>query len=223
VADSPLNRTDVVAAIGGDAGCMRRVLEAIVPVIRVRVARALYKYRSRVQSRSLVQEAEDLSQEILVTLLADGGRVLSSWDPARGLPLRDFVGLVAERGAIAILRSGSRTPWREDLVEAGALDLRAEKAPSIEGRVVSRDFAERLYFALREDLSPLGFDMFCRLFVEEQEVEAICRETTLSRDAVYTWKNRLAKRIRELASRLEEVPLDADDVNGAPGRQARVS
>ena len=44
--------------------------------------------------RDIRQEVEDLSQEVFLQLFAEGGRVLATWQPERGLTLLNFVGLV---------------------------------------------------------------------------------------------------------------------------------
>jgi RNA polymerase sigma-70 factor (ECF subfamily) len=194
----------VHAVIRGEPSAVRTLVAELLPVVRVRVARTLYRYRKHARRRTLEQEADDLTQEVFAVLFERNAHVLASWDPARGLSLIGFVGLVSDRTAGAILRSGARTPWREDPVEGEALD-REDPSPSADVRIASRDLAERLYEALRSELSPLGFRMFSALFVDQTDVDEICRDLGMRPDAVYAWRSRLTKIIREIGLGLESV------------------
>jgi DNA-directed RNA polymerase specialized sigma24 family protein len=209
--ESKANTTadEVARAVSGDEVAARRVLGAIVPVIRVRVARVLFRYRALSRRRDLSQEADDLTQEVLTYLFENGGRVLRTWDPAKGLELTGFVGMVAERAAASILKSGARTPWREDPVDSEV--LAAAHAPEVSpaDAMLSRELGERVYLALRAELSPLGAQLFQQIFVDEMDVEAICRHHSMSKDAVYAWRSRLTRRVRELVAREGDVPSHA--------------
>jgi hypothetical protein len=77
-------------------------------VVQSRAARALSRYRPR--GRDTRQDVEDLVQEIYLALFEQDGRVLKSWDPDRGLSLRNFV-VSAAAAALLMLRS----PRVEDL------------------------------------------------------------------------------------------------------------
>lgn len=55
---------------------------------------------------------------------------------------------------------------------------------------------------LREELTPKGFDLFSRLLVDDQPVEQACQELGMTRDAIYAWRSRLQRRVRELGAEL---------------------
>jgi RNA polymerase sigma-70 factor (ECF subfamily) len=196
--------SDVARATSGDRAEMRRLLAAVLPIVRVRVARVLWRYRSLARKRDLQQEAEDLTHDVLLQLLEEEGRVLRTWDPARGLELLDFVGMVSDRTAAGVLKSGVRTPWREDPTEPTDLAATTVDATSSVDALASRELGQRILLALRAELSPIGARIFERLFVDEAEVEEICRELQMSRDAVYAWRSRLRRRLRELGDELTE-------------------
>ena len=80
------------------------------------------------------QDVEDLAQDVFLRLFEENGRVLRSWDPARGLSLENFAGLVAERHAISTLRTGKRNPWREDEAEEGVLESGCRRRGRARGR-----------------------------------------------------------------------------------------
>lgn len=185
-------------ALSGDAVATRELVARVLPVVQVRVARVLSRRRER-SGRDVRQEVEDLAQEVFVALFKDGGRVLRAWDPGRGLALASFCGLVAEREVASILRSGRRSPWTEDATPAEDLERDVGSAGDVELGVASREQLARLTERLHEELSPRGLELFQRLIVEEEAVEAVCASTGMSSDAVYAWRSRLGKLARVIA------------------------
>lgn len=186
-------------ALSGDAAATRQLVAALMPVVQARVARTLVRRRGG-SGRDARQEVQDLAQDVFAALFADGGKVLRAWDPARGLSLASWCGLVAEREAASILRSGRRSPWTEAATELDELEKSLGEVPDVEGRVSSREQLARLVDRLREALSPRGLELFHRLIVEEESVECVCASTGMSSDAVYAWKSRITKVVRKLAA-----------------------
>jgi RNA polymerase sigma-70 factor (ECF subfamily) len=198
---------DVQQALAGAEPALRRLVAALTPVIQARVARCLLLRRSgRAGGRDVRQEVEDITQEIFLVLFADGGKVLRGWQPERGLTLLNFVGLVAERRAASILRSGRRSPWQDDPTLAEDLDRieRPESGP--EEIAASREQLGLLMRRLTEELSPLGRHLFDLLFVRELALPEIVAQTGLSADAVYAWRSRLRKLARRLLAEESENP-----------------
>src|SRR5689334_11040943 len=107
--------------LGGERAAASRLLGSLYPVVQSRVARVLWRTR-RSADRSVQQEVEDLTQDVFRHLFDEGGRALQSWDPARGLSLPNFVGLLAERHAVGVLRTDRRNPWTEEPTIDAALD-----------------------------------------------------------------------------------------------------
>ena len=186
-------------ALSGDVAATRRLVAMLMPVVQARVARTLVRRRGG-SGRDARQEVGDLAQDVFAALFADDGKVLRAWDPARGLTLASFCGLVAEREAASILRSGRRSPWTEAATELEELEKDLGEVPDVELRVASREQLGRLVDRLREALSPRGLELFHRLIVEEEAVESVCASTGMSSDAVYAWKSRIAKVLRKLAA-----------------------
>lgn len=211
-----LSQADVLAALSGDPRALRALLAEIEPVVRVRVSRALYRYRRHARRRDLTQEADDLAQEVFVELFRNGGGALRTWDPERGLSLVGFVRLIADRTAGAILSSRARTPWRDEPTDPAEMSESAGAHGRTEERVMTRDLAARVYEALSVELTPLAFRVFEVLFVDEAEIAAACTELNMSHHAVYAWHNRLSKMVRRLATELES----ASDAHTVPGRAA---
>jgi len=172
----------------------------LLPIVQVRVARALVRFRE--PARDARQEVEDIAQDVFAALFSDDARVLRSWDPARGLSLRNFVGLVAERHAGAILKSTRRSPWTEspaDLFEIET-ELGEDVGPGI--ALESKDLLETLFDMVRETLTPRGLELFELLVVREESVEEVCVATGMTPDAVYAWRSRLIKVARTLGNDL---------------------
>ena len=191
---------EVQSAIAGDQGAVGRLVKMLTPVIQARVARSLLRRRTGAASgRSIRQEVEDLTQEIFLLLFAENGKVLRTWEPARGLALVNFVGLIAERRTASLLRSGRRSPWQDEPSLPEDLDRAAEESGP-EEIAASRQQLEQLLRRLTEELSPLGRHLFDLLFVRELPLEEIVAATGLTRDAVYAWRSRLRRLARRLVS-----------------------
>jgi RNA polymerase sigma-70 factor (ECF subfamily) len=188
-------------ALAGEPSGTRAFVHAMLPVVQVRVARVLSRRRAR-SGRDVRQEVEDLAQEVFAALFEHEGRVLRAWDPSRGLSLASFCGLIAEREAASILRSGRRSPWTEDATADEDLERDAGVAPGAEDHVATREELDHLATRLREELSPRGLEMFQRLVVDEESVESVCTTTGMTADAVYAWRSRVGKLARRLAVEL---------------------
>ncbi|HET9227380.1 MAG TPA: hypothetical protein VFR31_11985, partial [Thermoanaerobaculia bacterium] len=130
------------------------------------------------------------------------------WQAERGLSLENFVGLVAERQVVSFLRSGKRNPWKEDPSPVEELDEPAmESGP--EEVAASREQLGLLLDRLREKLTPLGYQIFLLLFVQELSIPEIMAATGLSADAVYAWRSRLRRLARQLLAEVSGKPEPA--------------
>src|SRR5262245_12457340 len=99
-------------AVEGDRQAMRQLVGALTPTIRASVGLVLSRGKS--SRRETRQEVEDITQTVLLSLFSDRGRALLQWDPARGLELSSFVGLLAKRETLSVLRTLRTNPWTED-------------------------------------------------------------------------------------------------------------
>lgn len=203
MAEEEVSQARIRAALAGDAQALRALVDTLMPVIQSRAARALARYRPR--SRDARQDVEDMVQEIFAALFEEEGRVLKHWDPARGLSLRNFVGLVAQRTAHGILRSGKRTPWPDD--PTAPLDLEAldEASEDPMPRLDSRAELELLMERLTQELSPRGLTLFHRLCVQQEDVRAVAQSTGMTEQAVYAFRKRLEHTARDIAQEIREA------------------
>ncbi len=189
---------EVMAALSGDEDRLARLIDHLAPVVQARVARRLLAAGRG--ASAIREEVEDLTQEILVSLVVGDACTLRRWDPERGLSLANFAGLVAERHTISRLRRRRPQPWPDDDEVEGADAGPVDEAPGPERVVASRERLRLLFDELVERLSPLGRHLFELLFVEERSVAEVQRATGLSADAVYAWRSRLRKLTRSLVS-----------------------
>jgi RNA polymerase sigma factor (sigma-70 family) len=185
-------------ALSGDAEASETLVDGIAPIIQVRVARVLLRRHGQAKGRDLRHELEDLVQEVFAALFSNGGRALRAWDPARGLGFAGFIGFLAEREVGMLMRTKKRNPWTEDPTMDTTLDTLAGVVESHEASVESRDLLRRLADRLTERLSPQGRHYFQLLYLENQPVKAIAEATGTSTDALYAWRSRLGKLLRQL-------------------------
>lgn len=186
----------------GDATATRRLVTLMKPVVHARVARAVVRQQNQARGRSMRQDVEDMVQEVFAALFARGGKALKAWDPERGLSFRNFVGFLAEREVVSILRCGKRNPWTEDPTMDDRLVVLSGRGPSHELQVASRELLETLAERLRERLSPMGWRYFQLLYVEERPVKEVASATGTSEDALYAWRSRLGRLIKQLRSEI---------------------
>ncbi len=199
VTDAPAR---IRAALDRQPVAVRELVGLLAPVVQVRVTRELRR-RGPVATDPR-QEVEDLTQEIFARLFADDGRLLRTWDPAKGLSLKNFVGLIAQRQAADFMKSGRRNRFRDDPLELEDIEARGEPVPDVGPEVASREELSIVLSRLQQSLSPLGFRMFLRLVVQQESVQEVATAEGMSESAVYAWQSRLARRMRALWCELSQ-------------------
>lgn len=209
-------------AMDGDSRAMRQLVSDLTPVIRAGVGAVLARGQA-FGRRAARQEIEDVTQTVLLALFADRGRVLLQWDPARGRDLPSFVALLARRETVSVLRSRRRSPWTEDPTRLEDLDREPVSRMGPESEAISRDMLAALTNAVRERLTPRGAELFDLLFLEGRQVDEVCELTGMSADAVYAWKSRLTRQVREILEDLGAPPSTIPPPpDGAAGTAYRI-
>ncbi|XYH99721.1 hypothetical protein ACMHYB_08150 [Sorangium sp. So ce1128] len=196
MSETKLSTSLLTSALDGDVQSTRAVIAALMPVIHARVGRALLRRCAHLPR----DRKDDLVQDVFVELLRDGSRALRAWDPARGLSLANWVGLIADQRVAAAFRGGRRR------LDAAALPLddapegsaRSEDDP--EATVLARDQIERHLGLIRAELSPLGLELFEALVVDEEPIASVCARTGMSTSAVQAWSSRLRRRLAALVA-----------------------
>lgn len=195
-ATESLTQRQLEAALLGDGRALSWIIDQLTPVIQARLSRLLLRHTSAHPRGEDRKELEDLVQEVFLALFADDAKVLRRWDPERGASLLNFVGLVAERQAITLLRSRHRWLPTEPLEPRLPEPRSGETDP--EHETVARQSLRHLLDRLQATVSPQGWHIFRLLFVEERTVADIEDSVGLSTDAVYAWRSRLRKLARRL-------------------------
>jgi DNA-directed RNA polymerase specialized sigma24 family protein len=198
-------------ALAGDPAAVRAVVTALSPVIQARAVRALVR-KGKSRDRDARQEVADLTQDVLLLLFREDGRVLRAWQPERGLSLLNYVGLVAEREVGHIAKSGRRSPWTLDPAEDAVLDAVPSSDKSPESDLGRRDLFGRLHARLAAELNPRAMELYRLLVIEEVPIPEVCDRTQLSADAVYAWRSRLLKRARQVMVDLQ-APFSSEFAN----------
>jgi RNA polymerase sigma-70 factor (ECF subfamily) len=196
----------VERALAGDRASLRELLQRVSPIIQARAARALARRRGT-SGRDPRQELMDMTQEVFVALLQDDGRALRAWREERGLSFENFVGLLADRQVVTILRTGKRSPWTEEPTEVADLEAHAGDAEaSVVTAVASRELLSDVVDRLRQELSPKMLHLFYALWIDEAPIPQICEELGMQAEAVYAARSRIAKRARDIAAELSGSP-----------------
>jgi len=186
-------------ALAREPAAVRTLVDRLSPVIERKVAATLWK---RTPGRDVRQEVRDMTQAVFLSLFEDEGKALRAWDPARGIPLEGFVSLLAHRQVISLLRRGKTSPWPDEPTEAERLERIAPTALGPEAVVGSREHLAALLDRIREELSPLGLELFQRLIVDEEPLAEVAAKTGRSEAALYQWRSRLLKQIRTMSAEI---------------------
>jgi DNA-directed RNA polymerase specialized sigma24 family protein len=205
-------------ALAGQPDSVRTLVERLSPVIAKRVAATLWQRRPK---GNIPQESADMIQEVFLSLFQTQGKALRAWDPARGMSLDSFVGLLAQHQVISLLRNGRTSAWREEPTESEQMDTFPGPARTPDSIISSRDYLRHLLDRVRDNLSPRGLELFQRIIIDEEAVETLIADTGLTRDALYQWKSRLLRLVRTLSSeidapRMSEPAMALRMVKGAP-------
>jgi RNA polymerase sigma-70 factor (ECF subfamily) len=201
-APDALSRDGVDRALAGDRAAQRALMLALLPFVQRRVNAALVRRAAAGGGRPVRQEVLDLTQDVFVALFENDARALRRWDPAGGAALTTWVARIAEHVVASVLRSGRRSPWTETPLETGDLERVAGQAPSAHDAVADRQQLGAVLDTLSAELSPLGYELFVELVVEQRDVDDVCRARGMTPNAVYLWRNRLKKAAQETLARL---------------------
>jgi RNA polymerase sigma factor (sigma-70 family) len=209
LAPGELDAALVNRAVANEPDAVRALVRKLGPVVYGRVTKALARRRGTSHGRDVSQEVEDLAQEVFLALFEHDARVLRAWQPARS-PLGAFVALIADHHVHATFRSGKRRPWSDALDSLEDADIYADDSIGAEARLASAQTLDWVIDSLRAELSPKGFDVFTRLYVQEQSVETVAQDLNMTVDALYAWRSRLNAVVRKLASAANSEPSMSD-------------
>ncbi|KIG19389.1 hypothetical protein DB30_02670 [Enhygromyxa salina] len=179
---------------------MQSLVLRMLPVLQTEVGYALIR-NARTEGRDPRQEVRDFVQDVCISLLADRGKILRSWDPSRGRSFESFVRLVARRHVGATLRSLRRSPWTDTSVPGDELERQVTNDVPLARRFEASDSLARVLERLDSRLDARGMLLFSMLYIEERSVEEVMDATDMTRDAIYAWRLRFRKLAGSLAVR----------------------
>lgn len=175
-------------AVRGEAGPVRIVTRRLNPAIQARVMRVLRRL-----TPAHLDDAPDVVQGVWLALLKDEGRQLLAFDPARGISLEAYVGMIAERETrnhIQHRAAGVRRP-SEGFAPLEDADLEAAATPSPEAEVGGRELEARLLAYLEANLGERGLAVLRIVFTDEQTPEAAAQMLGCTLQVVYNWQHKI--------------------------------
>ncbi len=189
-ADDPL--AFVRRALGGDGGSLRALVRRLVPVIKARTDVFL---AARPGRRIGPHGADDLVQDVWLALIKDGGRLLLAWDPARGMTLEGYVGLVTKRELWGRVRQETAGKRGSGLRAVDLDDVDAPAAHDVEAEAIGRDLARSLSDHLEQQLPERGRLVMRYLYTDQCSPAEVADLLGVNLQVVYNWQHK----IRQLA------------------------
>lgn len=194
-----MTREQVQQALDGDRPALASLVRTLLPVIRVEVGVALVR-RALPRRRDPRQDVDDFAQDVLLHLLADGGRLLRQWDPERGRSLPSFVRLIARQRVARVLHGHRGNPWSDEPTANDDLEP-VMPEPSRDDRLLeSREELRALLERLRAHLNERGLVLFEEIYVQQRPIAEVARELGMTREAVDAWNTRTRNLARRLAA-----------------------
>lgn len=196
----------VTHALAGQPAARRQLAGRLLGPIQREVV-AVLRRAAAVRGRDPRQEAQELTQDVLVCLLERDGQELRRWDPGRGRSLESFVRLVARRRVARTLGQQRGNPWASDPVDPQATDAEVPGDGDLLHRVEERSMLGRVLDQLYAQMGPRDLELFQALFVDERDPQEVADALGMSRGAVNAWSYRARKLARKLAaSSLDDSP-----------------
>lgn len=202
----------VLEALAGRPLARRQLAARLLGPIQHEVV-AVLRRAAAARGRDPRQEAQELTQDVLVALLERDGQELRRWDPQRGRSLESFVRLVARRRVARILGQQRGNPWASDPVDPQTTDADEEGAADLLHHLEERSMLGRVLDHLYAEMGARDVELFHSLFVDERAPQEVADALGMTRGAVNAWCYRVRKLARKLAASL----LDDSPTKEQPG------
>ncbi|MEX1364370.1 MAG: hypothetical protein AB1Z98_14685 [Nannocystaceae bacterium] len=183
------NPETIAAALDARGPSPESLARTLLPLVGEIAGQELHAWGLR-YGRRPSELRHDVAQDVMLALFENGGRILRTWDPARGLVLRGFVRRVVRFRVLQLFRSHRSNPWRNVPTPPDQVDVVDERASGLLDQLHVRAARDRLL--ARE--SPRGLRLYRALFIEQQSAEDTAAQHHMSRDAVYQWRARFKRR-----------------------------
>ena len=187
-----LSLLDRLKHAGADSAEWHRVQDIYLPLIR--------RWLSRVAG--LHDEAEDLSQEVLVVLF----RELPAFERRRDGSFRAWLRQITVNRLWAFCKARRKQPRAGGGPEAEQLLAQLEDPTSDLARQWDRDHDQHVFHKLlglvRADFAPATWQAFTRFALDGRPAARVAQELGMTESAVVKAKSRILKRLREEAGGL---------------------
>ncbi len=183
-------------AAAGDGSAQHALRDRIERVARARATAFIGRRSAR---RVGVQDVEDLVQQVWLALWRDGGRLLLSYDPARGMSLESFAAMIAQR---ELWRASSRQRAQkrdekaelrcapEELADLAAQDQCPERI------LGSRELLAHVDAFIRERLSARAQLAYSMLYEDGMAPADVAQALGTDVQSIYNWQHEVRRHAR---------------------------
>lgn len=186
-------------ARAGDAKAVHDVVQKIEPWCRARIGRVLLgaPYASRA-------DVDDILQETLLVFLKTEGGPADRWEPAKG-SFENFAAGKAEHLALDLRRKRRKEGSWFDAEDCESAEPEVDSSRTPERQLASRQLLVESLKVCRAEQSPQGKEMLQMLIVDRLGVREVAQMMCMEPAAVYAWRSRLMRRLKEIAQRMGGV------------------
>jgi hypothetical protein len=189
-----------------------QLLLSLRPVLTARAGRTLARHRRLARAAAI--EVPDAVQEMTLRLLERDGQWLRSWDPARGMSLPSWVGLLGERALRTLLLRSTQAA----LLSSAAIDPERQGSCSI-AQLEARDLLSKAALSLDPTSRARELLLLEALQAPLEDAGQLAARLGISTEALYCARSRLLRRLRAAAG--EEIAPSADEHHAQPPRELR--
>ena len=193
----------------------KRLIKIVDPEVRITLRPIAFRYR-----RNLCDAAEDFIQDVLVLLLHDDGRVLRTWDPARGMKLPSFISLVVRRYLCRRFRGFRGNPWSIDPADAeelaAYLEGRTNTGPHSSTHTEYHQYLDEILTILHGELTDRDWRIFVKLYVRQETPREVGADEKMRENTVDKVRSRIRQRIRQLFGEMHPSGRIGDSREGRP-------
>lgn len=190
-------------ALAGNLDAGKRLVDLVLPVIHHRVRRTLQRY-------GMTEHAEDIAQTVWAVLLKNAARQLLAFDPTRGLSLRSYVGLIANREAGNEAKK-LLTQGIGQQTESKYVDQLPAQGSRPDVAVEAADLLASLRDHLEEVLPEKGVQVFHLVFLRGLSTKEAAAALGVAEQVIYNWKHRIRTAAREFLATLDRESSEKDD------------
>lgn len=143
----------------------------------------------------------DMQEECLNDVLMGVWQHIDSFDPEKN-SFKNWIAAIARYQSIDYLRK-----YQKDVNCVSLEDAPLCEEPQTEANIMEQEFSRELQGML-SCLKPIDRELFLRLFVEEEDIEKVSRDTGMKKSAVYNRVSRARKKLRKLYPAKGEVKYE---------------